>query len=110
MATKQKVSVEEYLALPESEKPYLEYIDGEVVAKPMPNVPHGSLILEVGSEIRDYKRIHGGVAGPEIRIEFPHVGGVDFRLPDLSYWRPEKAVHGDRAAQPPTLAVEVRSP
>lgn len=38
---------EQYLALPE-EKPYLEYIDGMVLQKPMPNEQHARVALEVG--------------------------------------------------------------
>lgn len=40
------MSESEYLALPE-EKPYLEYIDGVVLQKPMPNKSHVLLIEEI---------------------------------------------------------------
>ena len=43
-----RMTPEEYLALPE-EKPYLEYIDGMVVQKPMPTNEHAKLALEVGA-------------------------------------------------------------
>ena len=42
---------EQYLALPE-EKPYLEYVDGMVLQKPMPTEDHGALSFEIGLYIR----------------------------------------------------------
>ena len=39
-----RMTEEEYLALPE-EKPYLEYVDGVVLQKPVPDDLHGRLIM-----------------------------------------------------------------
>lgn len=98
------MSEAEFLALPE-EKPYLEYVDGVVLQKPMPNKAHRALIEEVIFQIGLYRRRHGGSAGPEGRIRMPD--GSGFRLPDTSYWAPGRD-DGDDSV--PSLAVEVRSP
>lgn len=96
---------EQYLQLPE-EKPYLEFVDGLVLQKPMPNEDHGELVSEIDFHLRTWiKRRNMGRAGVEVRA---HLGDLpNFRLPDLSYWRPGIR-RGEQA--PPTLAVEVRSP
>ncbi len=95
---------DEYLALPE-EKPYLEYIDGMVLQKPMPNEHHGLLAEELIIEIGLYRRRHGGSSGPERRVRLPD--GSGYRLPDAAYWAPNRATGDDSV---PSLAVEVRSP
>ena len=98
------MSEEEYLALPE-EKPYLEYVDGVVLQKPMPNAAHRALIEEIIFQIGLYRRQHGGAAGPEGRVRLPD--GSGFRLPDTAYWAPGRDSGDDSV---PSLAVEVQSP
>jgi Uma2 family endonuclease len=41
-----RMTPEQYLALPE-DKPYLEYVDGVVLQKPMPNKDHAELAAEI---------------------------------------------------------------
>ena len=94
---------EEYLALPE-EKPYLEYIDGVVLQKPMPNEDHGELAGELILHLKLWMKTHKGRLGPEVRARLGDL--PNFRLPDVSYWKPG-IVRGNEA--PPTLAVEFRS-
>jgi Uma2 family endonuclease len=94
----------EYLALPE-EKPYLEYVDGVVLQKPMPNKDHVLLVEEIIIAIGLYRREHGGSSGPEGRVRLPD--GTGYRLPDTAYWTPTRRHEDDGV---PSLAVEVRSP
>ncbi|MEO8539008.1 MAG: Uma2 family endonuclease [bacterium] len=95
---------DEYLSLQE-EKPYLEYVDGVVLQKPMANHAHlrlaGELIISRGI----YGRANGGIFGPEGRVR----GGdlPNYRLPDVSYWARGTATGNDCS---PTLAIEIRSP
>ena len=91
----------EFLALPE-QKPYLEYVDGVVLQKPMPDDDHGFLVAELIGRLWLYGNEHGGRTGPEIRASFP----ANFRLPDASYFGPGRP---SANGAPPTLAVEVRS-
>jgi Uma2 family endonuclease len=94
---------EEYLALPE-EKPYLEYVDGVVLQKPMPNSEHGDLVTELTLELGLYMRRHGGKLRPEARTA---IGDLpSYRLPDLAYWAPGRDSGDDSI---PSLAIEVRS-
>jgi Uma2 family endonuclease len=96
----------EFLALPE-EKPYLEYVDGVVIQKPMPNRDHRRIVEELIFQIGTYRRLHQlrGSAGPEGRVRLPD--GSGFRLPDTAYWAPGR-LDGDDSV--PSLVVEARSP
>jgi Uma2 family endonuclease len=98
------MSEAEYLALPE-EQPYLEYVDGVVLQKAMPNADHRKLIRELVVAIALYQRAHGGDSGPEGRVRLPD--GSGYRLPDTAYWAPGVPSGDDTV---PTLAIEVRSP
>ena len=109
MALRQRISPEEYLALPE-DKPYLEYINGEVVPKVAPDIRHLVLADEIQFRLHLYRRQAGGLSGPEGRVEFDLPGETRFLLPDVAYWAPDRPVEGTRAMLPPTLAVEIRSP
>ncbi len=107
MVTKTRMSLEEYLALPQ-EPPYLEYLDGEVVQKPMPKRKHLKLAHEFDFALGLYRRQRGGLAGPESHVWF----GVPrhWRVPDIVYWAPGKPQGDDDVSLPPTLAVEILSP
>lgn len=98
------MSEAEYLALPE-EKPYLEYVDGLVLQKPMPTAAHRRLVNYIDIELGLYARRSHGDAGPEGRIRLGD--GPNYRLPDAAYWAPGQTSGDDSI---PTLAVEVRSP
>jgi Uma2 family endonuclease len=93
---------EEYLALPE-EKPYLEYVDGMVMQKPMPSKIHSILALRIGYFLQLWAGPKG-LVGVEARARLGDL--PNYRLPDVSYWKPGPPSHEDA---PPTLAVEVRS-
>jgi len=95
---------EQFLALPE-EKPYLEYVHGVVLQKPMPNLRHAQIASEVSFFLRLYQAEHGGHTGVEARTGV--CPGPNYRLPDVSYWAPKRRFLDDSL---PTLAVEVRSP
>ncbi|MBE0609706.1 MAG: Uma2 family endonuclease [Dehalococcoidia bacterium] len=94
----------QYLALPE-EKPYLEYVDGVVIQKPMPNAIHRKLVKYIVVELALYERRAGGDSGPEGRIRLGD--GPSYRIPDAAYWAPGRPSGDDSI---PTLVVEVRSP
>jgi len=95
---------EQFLALPE-EKPYLEYVHGMVLQKPMPNLRHGQLAAAFALELGLYVRQHRGHVGVEATTA---VGPLpNYRLPDVTFWAPGRP-SGDNSL--PTLAVEVRSP
>ena len=92
-----------YLALPE-EKPYLEYVDGVVQQKPMPDSFHRRIIRLLNYLLESHIRAHGGDGGPEGRVRLPDGGG--YRLPDTAYWVPGRYSGNDSV---PSLVVEVMS-
>ena len=91
---------DEYLALPE-EKPYLEYIDGMVLQKPMPNKSHSRLVKLLILAIAAYEQKYGGDSGPEQRVALPDRSG--YRIPDTAFWAPGRD-NGDDSV--PSLAVK----
>jgi Uma2 family endonuclease len=95
---------EEYLALPE-EKPYLEYVDGMVLQKPMPTKKHSKLALWIGHLLTMWILEHGGEAGVEARTRAGEL--PNYRLPDVSFWKPGYEGDDDDL---PTLAIEIRLP
>ena len=98
-----RMSEAEYLALPE-EQPYLEYVDGVVLQKPMPDALHGRLIQFLDFLFYGYLLRAGGDGGPERRMRL--ADGSGYRLPDTAYWAPGRVSGNDST---PSLAVEVRS-
>lgn len=111
MTTPVRVTVEEFLAMDET-KPYLELIDGEVVCKAMPSPHHGLIVLEIGSQLRNYlKRSGEGRAFTEVR----HQSADEQRvyLPDLNVTLRGR-LPSERGRGPveraPDFAIEVLSP
>ena len=107
MVTRQKLTVAEYLALPE-EKPYLEYVCGEAIAKPMPDHNHSRLATRLGYHFTLYELEHGGSAHTEGRSEFVDPDDPRYLLPDVSYYAADR-YSGDRLMTPPSVAIEIRS-
>ena len=110
-----RLSLEEFLALPETE-PASEYACGEVFQKPMPTNAHGILQLYIGmllfqflattrlGRVRTEWRCIFGPPGRE-RPYIPDVVYVSFeRLP------PVNAIEQDYLLTAPDLAVEILSP
>lgn len=112
MATKTRLTLEEFLALPE-EKPYHEFVDGEAVEKSMPNNDHGDLCamlshlwlalslkagrpLSVGTETRHIYR----PSTPDERVY----------LPDVSVTERPAGEPRNQVRERPDLAIEVLSP
>ena len=99
-----RMTPEQYLTLPE-EKPYLEYIDGMVVQKPMPTKAHSKLASWLSHLFWIWVAEHGDEVGVEARTaagELPN-----YRIPDVSFWMPGYEGGDDDL---PTLAIEIRSP
>ena len=75
MATTRRLTLEEFLALPETE-PASEFIEGEVVQKPMPTKAHMSVQRLLSFVFTLYLRAHPGAeAGPELRCVLGPDGG-----------------------------------
>jgi Uma2 family endonuclease len=111
MATTTKLTLDEFLALPETE-PASELIDGEVVQKPMPTWDHGVIQRLLSFVLTLYLRAHPiGEAGSEIRCIFGPADAEQPLIPDYIFVRAARLRPGEphfRGA--PDLAVEILSP
>ncbi|MFN8506439.1 MAG: Uma2 family endonuclease [Dehalococcoidia bacterium] len=108
-----RMTLDEFLALPE-EKPYLEFVNGEVQAKAMPNEKHGAVVAQLIIAIGIYLRQH---AEARIVTEVRHatVSNVDQRvfLPDINVTPSTQYSGPPRTGlvrQHPAFAIEVLSP
>jgi len=113
MATTSRMTLEEFLKLPET-KPYSEFVDGEVIQKPMPTLEHGIVQSLLSLVIGTFLRAHPiGIGGSEVRCIIGPQGREASRLPDYMVVLWER-LRGRRGPGPfhgaPDLAVEVMSP
>ncbi len=98
MATRQKLTVQQYLALPE-EKPYLEYVCGEAVPEPMPDRNHSRVAAWLSHQVFAYEPVGGGETFVEGRREFIDPDDPRYLPPDVSYYAPGRDA-GDRRRSP----------
>lgn len=111
MATTTTLTLDEFLALPETE-PASEYIDGEVIQKTMPVWDHGVIQRLLSFVLTLYLRAHPiGDAGSEIRCIFGPPGRPRGYIPDYVFVRGARKKPGDEPFRgAPDLAVEILSP
>ncbi len=102
------LSAAEFLALPET-KPGLEYVNGQVIQKPMTNADHIRIVWRLSAAFFAYAAQHGGAGGPEGSVALAGGTETDVLLPDFAFWARGVEL-GRYPLNPPTLAVEVRSP
>jgi Uma2 family endonuclease len=80
MTTTKAITLEEFLELPET-KPANEYIDGEIIQKPMPKGKHSRLQLRLCNSINDVAEGQKtAYAFPELRCSF----GTRSIVPDIA--------------------------
>jgi Uma2 family endonuclease len=113
MAKTGKMTLAEFLALPETE-PGSELIGGEVLQKPMPTLAHTIIQHLLSLVIGLYLRSNPiAIAGPELRCIFGPPGREEPRLPDfvaIAIARLAGAFGNDPFHGAPDLAVEILSP
>jgi Uma2 family endonuclease len=112
LAIKKVVTLEEFLILPET-KPYSEYIDGEIIQKPMPQGKHsrlqGKLVPGINT-ILEVQRL--AIAFPELRCTF----GGRSTVPDVTVFEWHRIpvdVKGNIEnvfSIPPDWTIEILSP
>lgn len=107
-----QLTLEEFMALPDT-KPASEYINGEIVQKPMPQGQHSIIQLELGMEINQALRRKGiATAFSELRCTF---GGRSI-VPDLVVFENARIPcdeNGDIEnvfSIPPDWTIEILSP
>jgi Uma2 family endonuclease len=108
----QTLTLDEFLALPET-KPAVEFIQGEMVQKPMPQGKHSRLqykICSVINQVTEEPKV--AFAFPELRCNF----GEGSIVPDVSVFRWDRIPCEDsgqvenRFFIPPDWAIEILSP
>ena len=110
-----KLTLEQYLAQPETE-PASEFVCGEVIQKPMPDLPHSLIQDFIQAMLRAFVRPRRlGRSGAELRCVFGPPGEERGYVPDVVFISRERLPRGDvRDAVPlrvaPDLAVEILSP
>jgi Uma2 family endonuclease len=115
MATATRLTLEEWLARPDTE-PAGEFVDGEVHQKPMPNLAHYILAGLFVELLRGHvRRLNLGLVGPELRCVFGPLTGRRGYVPDVAFVSHARLPVADARALvpfpfPPDLAVEILSP
>ncbi len=115
MTTRKRMTLEEFLAAPDTE-PASEYACGEVFRKPMPTNAHGILQLYIGMLLFQFlSRTRLGRVRTEWRCIFGPPGRRRAFVPDVVYASFERLPPVDATVQAyletaPDLAVEILSP
>ena len=116
MTVKPKLTLDEFLALPETE-PASEYVCGEVIQKPMPTLTHSLLQGFFVAVLLQFLRTSGlgWRVGPELRCVFGPPGRERPYVPDVVVLSPERLPQGDTRRvvpfrAPPDVAIEILSP
>ncbi len=112
VTTTQTLTLEEFLKLPET-KPASEYINGEIISKPMPKGRHSRLqgkLCAVVNEVTENQKI--AYAFPELRCSFEERSIV----PDVAVFQWERIPFTandqvpDNFDRPPDWTIEILSP
>jgi Uma2 family endonuclease len=99
----------EFLSRYADERPSYEFVNGEVLQKPMTKRTHVALAGELAALLREYrKRASGSFSGEDPTINLSHSADRRYRAPDVAYWAPQKD-QGGEVFLAPTLAVEIQS-
>jgi Uma2 family endonuclease len=106
VTTTTRLTLDEFLALPDIEERRLELIDGEVHEKMSPRWGHGALALELGFALRAF-----GFVATEARAVIPDAPswGPSAPLPDLSLYKGAPPKSEEWMTRPPDLVVELLS-
>ncbi len=106
MSTRTRLSLDEFLAIPEIDERRLELIDGEVYQKVSPRWGHGRLAGELYVLFDEI-----GYASVEPRAIIPagEDVGASSPLPDVAFYRDNPPEDDEWMERPPDVAVELLS-
>ena len=106
MVTQTRMTLEQFLALPNIDEQRLELIDGEVYEKMSPRWGHSRIATRLGVLLEPF-----GVAGVEPRTLIPASGdlGPSAPLPDLAFFVDDDPADEDWITRAPDVAVELLS-
>lgn len=110
MTTTERMTLKEFLALPETE-PASEFACGEVFQKPMPTQKHSLMQTFLAMLITQFVLPTGlGRALTEWRCIFGPPGEERTFVPDITYVARERLTEEDYLLGPPDIAIEILSP
>jgi Uma2 family endonuclease len=105
------ITLEEFLAMPET-KPASEYIDGQVIQKPMPQGQHSIIQFKLAARLDLAFESHAAEAFTELRCTF----GGQALIPDLSVFESARVPRDDEGtiknvfSITPDWTIEILSP
>lgn len=107
MTTRTRLTLDEFLAMPDIDDRRLELIAGEVYERVPSTWKHGVIAGELYAALRDH-----GLASVEPRAVIPASGNLEASspIPDVAFYSRGKTAPRDWMRLPPDLAVEVLSP
>jgi len=107
MVTQTRLTLDEFLAMPDVDERRLELIDGEVYEKVSPRWGHSRLAGIICQLLNEF-----GYAGVEPRavIAPRQDRGPSSPLPDVAFYRSDPPAEDDWMRSPPHVAVEIASP
>jgi Uma2 family endonuclease len=104
-----RMTESDFLAHHADERPSYEFVNGEVLQKPMTKRTHVALAGEIAALLREYRRrSRGAFSGEDPTINLSRAVDRRYRAPDVAFWAADKA-QGEEILLPPTLAVEIQS-
>lgn len=108
---RRRASVEEFWSLPESVLP-TEYIDGEIIMAPTPNVPHQSVLANIFVALHIFVRAHalGRVFPAPLDVILPTGEVVQPDIFFLNTKQAERVSAAKRVEEVPPFLVEILSP
>jgi Uma2 family endonuclease len=106
VTTQTRLSLEEFLTLPEIDERRLELIDGEVYEKVSPRWGHGRIAIQIGALL---DAVGFASVEPRALIEGGADRGPSSPLPDIAFYRNNPPGDGDWMTRPPAVAVEILS-
>ncbi len=106
MTTRARLTLDEFLAMPDIDERRLELIDGEVYQKMSPRWGHSRVAAKLASWFSEI-----GYAGVEPRAIIPPgvADGPSAPLPDVAFYRSDPPADDEWITRPPDVAVEIRS-
>ncbi len=106
MAIQTRMTLEEFLAMPDIDERRLELIDGEVCEKASPRWGHGRLALRIGQLLDQF-----GYAAVEPRAVIRGSAnlGPSSPLPDVAFYRSTPPADDEWMTRPPDVAVKILS-
>ena len=108
---RRRASAEEFWSLPESVLP-TEYIDGEIIMAPTPNVPHQSVLANIFVALHIFVQAHilGRVFPAPLDVILPTGEVVQPDIFFLNVKQAERASGAKRVEEAPPFIVEILSP